>query len=50
MAAILQTTFSNSLFLNQTSCILIYISLKRVPRDPRDNKPAALVQIMAPNR
>ena len=46
MAAILQTTFSNTFSSMKLFEILIKISLKFVPKVPIDYKPA-LVQIMA---
>ena len=46
MAAILQTTFSNTFSSMKLFEILMKISLKFVPKVPIDNKPA-LVQIMA---
>ena len=46
MAAILADNIFKCIFLNETFCNLIKISLKFVPRGPIDNNPA-LVQIMA---
>ena len=46
MAAILQTTLSNTFFFNENVLISAKISLKFVPTDPINNIPA-LVQIMA---
>ena len=47
MATILQTTFFvfKSMFLSYNEYIFIQISLKCIPNDPIDNKPA-LVQIL----
>ena len=44
--AINSSYFHMHLFMNETSCIFIKISLKRVPKVPTDNK-RALVKIMA---
>ena len=46
MAAILADNIFKSIFLNKSDRILIQISLKLVPGNPVDNKPA-LVQVMA---
>ena len=46
MAAILQTSFSNTFSMNEKIGILIRISLKFVSRGPVDNK-SVLFQVMA---
>ena len=46
MDAILQTTLSNAIFVNENVRILIEISLKFIPKGPITNIPA-LVQVMA---
>ena len=46
MATILADDNFKCIFLNENDRILIRISLKFVPRNPIDNKPA-LVQVMA---
>ena len=46
MAAILANDNFKYIFLNENDRILIWISLKSVPKSPIDNKPA-LVQVMA---
>ena len=46
MAAILADDIFKCIFLNEHDKIAIQISLKHVPRNPIDNKPA-LVQVMA---
>ena len=46
MAAILTDNIFKCIFMNEKSCILIWISLKFVPKGPIDNK-AALDQEMA---
>ena len=46
MATILQTIFSDKIFMNKKFCILIEISKTFVRKGPIDNNPA-LVEIMA---
>ena len=49
MAAILADDIFKCIFLNEKFCIVIWISLKFVPKGPIDNK-WALVQVMAWHR
>ena len=49
MAAILADDIFKCIFLNEKFCIVIWISLKFVPKGPIDNK-WSLVQVMAWHR
>ena len=49
IAAISQKKNFKCIFMNEKSCISIWISLKFVPKDPIDNN-SALVQVMALRR